>query len=172
MARSDSFFLRQTLNAENTGVYQQTPLDLGAYVDALGKSVLRIHNIAVSYTEADGTTVTLGANDGGAAQFQLLTQSQTGMVLPSNRAIVSTGTLIADNNAAAAGPPQYVSHDLDVAPQHWTQGYLVAVDSMFLGGRADSAFTTDVYISVTMECTVETMTQAAAMALSLSQQGA
>jgi len=172
MARSDSFFLRQTLNAENTGVYQQTPLDLGAYVDALGKSVLRIHNIAVSYTEADGTTVTLGANDGGAAQFQLLTQSQTGMVLPSNRAIVSTGTLIADNNAASAGPPQYVSHDLDVAPQHWTQGYLVAVDSMFLGGRADSAFTTDVYISVTMECTVETMTQAAAMALSLSQQGA
>jgi hypothetical protein len=172
MARSDSFFLRQTLNAENTGVYQQTPLDLGAYVDALGKSVLRIHNIAVSYTEADGTTVTLGANDGGAAQFQLLTQSQTGMVLPSNRAIVSTGTLIADNNAAAAGPPQYVSHDLDVAPQHWTQGYLVAVDSMFLGGRADTAFTTDVYISVTMECTVETMTQAAAMALSLSQQGA
>ncbi len=172
MARSDSFFLRQTLNAENTGVYQQTPLDLGAYVDALGKSVLRIHNVAVSYTEADGTTVTLGANDGGAAQFQLLTQSQTGMVLPSNRAIVSTGTLIADNNAAAAGPPQYVSHDLDVAPQHWTQGYLVAVDSMFLGGRADSAFTTDVYISVTMECTVETMTQAAAMALSLSQQGA
>jgi len=172
MARSDSFFLRQTLNAENTGAYQQTPLDLGAYVDALGKSVLRIHNIAVSYTEADGTTVTLGANDGGAAQFQLLTQSQVGMVLPSNRAIVSTGTLIADNNAAAAGPPQYVSHDLDVAPQHWTQGYLVAVDSMFLGGRADTAFTTDVFISVTMECTVETMTQAAAMALSLSQQGA
>ena len=172
MARSDSFFLRQTLNADNTGNYQETPLDLGAYVDALGKSVLRIHNIAVSYTEADGTTVTLGANDGGAAQFQLLTQSQVGMVLPSNRAIVSTGTLIADNNAASAGPPQYVSHDLDVAPQHWTQGYLVAVDSMFLGGRADTAFTSDVYISVTMECTVETLSQAAAMALSLSQQGA
>lgn len=172
MARSDSFFLRQTLNAQNNGNYQQTPLDLGAYVDALGKSVLRIHNVAVSYTEADGTTVTLGANDGGAAQFQLLTQSQTGMVLPSNRAIVSTGTLIADETNAVVGPPQYVSHDLDVAPQHWTNGYLVAVDSMFLGGRADTAFSTDVFISITMECTVETMTQAAAMALSLSQQGA
>lgn len=172
MARSDSFFLRQTLNADNTGIYQETPLDLGAYVDALGKSVLRIHNIAVSYTEADGTTVTLGANDGGAAQFQLLTQSQNSMVIPSNRAIVSTGTLIADNNAAAVGPPQYVSHDLDVAPQHWTNGYLIAVDSMYLGGRADSAFTTDVYISVTMECTVEKMSEAAAMALALSQQGA
>lgn len=172
MARSDSFFLRQTLNADNTGNYLETPLDLGAYVDALGKSVLRIHNVAVSYTEADGTTVTLGANDNGAAQFQLLTQSQNGMVLPSNRAIVSTGTLVADNGSAAVSPPTYVSHDLDVAPQHWTNGYLIAVDTMYLGGRADTAFSTDVHISVTMECTVEKMSEAAAMALALSQQGA
>lgn len=173
MARSDSFFLRQTLNADNTGNYQETPLDLGAYVDALGKSVLRIHNVAVSYTESDGTTVTLGAGDNGAVQFQLLTQSQTGMVLPSNRAIVSTGTLIASAPAGTGSVvPNYVSHDLDVAPQHWTNGYLIAVDSMYLGGRADSAFTTDCYISVTMECTVEKMSEAAAMALALSQQGA
>ena len=97
---------------------------------------------------------------------------ETGMVLPSNRAIVSTGTLIADETNGIIGVPQYVSHDLDVAPQHWTNGYLIAVDSMFLGGRADAAFSSDVYISVTMECTVETLSQAAAMALSLSQQGA
>jgi len=95
------------------------------------------------------------------------------MVLPSNRAIVSTGTLIAAAPAGAGSVvPNYVSHDLDVAPQHWTNGYLIAVDSMFLGGRADSAFTTDCFISITMECTVETLSQAAAMALSLSQQGA
>ena len=45
MARTDSFFIRQTLNADNTEAYQQVALDLGAYVDALGKAVLRIHNI-------------------------------------------------------------------------------------------------------------------------------
>ena len=54
----------------------------------------------------------------------------------------------------------------------WTNGYLVAVDSIFLGGQASSQWTEDVYISITLECTVETMTQASAMALALSQQGA
>lgn len=170
--KSDSFFLRQTLNADNTGNFQEQVLDLGAYVDALGKSVLRIHNIAVSYTDADGKVVALGANDLGAAQFQLTTQSQNDMVLPSNRSIVSTGTLIAVNETGIVSTPTYVSHDLDVAPQHWTQGYLVAVDSMYLGGRATAGFSADVFISVTMECTVETMSEAAAMALALSQQGA
>jgi len=41
MARSDSFFIRSTLNVLKDNSYQQVPIDLGAYVDALGKSVLR-----------------------------------------------------------------------------------------------------------------------------------
>ena len=49
-------------------------------------------------------------------------------------------------------------------------GYLVAVDAIYLGGAASSGFAGDVYCSVTMECTVETMNTAAAMALALSQQ--
>ncbi|GAH24562.1 unnamed protein product, partial [marine sediment metagenome] len=44
------------------------------------------------------------------------------------------------------------------------------VDSIFLGGAASTNWNEDVYCTVTMECTVETMTQAAAMALALSQQ--
>ena len=170
--KSDSFFIRQTLDANNTGIFQQTELDLGAYVDALGKSVLRIHNIAVTFSEQDGTPVTLGANDGGAAQYQLTTQSQADIVLSSNRSVIASGMLFAKNDVGAAGPPSIASHDADVLPQMWTNGYLVAVDSIYLGGRADSAFTTDVYCSITLECTVETMSEASAMALALSQQGA
>ena len=41
---------------------------------------------------------------------------------------------------------------------------------MYLGGEASEKWYGDVYCSVTMECTVETMSQAAAMALALSQQ--
>ena len=169
---SDSFFIRQSLNADNTGTFQQTSLDLGAYVDALGKSVLRIHNIAVTFSEADGTPVTLASNDGGAAQYQLTTQSQESMVLSSNRAVIASGMILAKNEIAAAGPPSLISHDADVLPQMWTNGYLVAVDTIYLGGRADTAFSTDVYCSITLECTVEKMSEAAAMALALSQQGA
>ncbi len=96
--KSDSFFIRQTLNADNTGIFQQTELDLGAYVDALGRSVLRVHNIAVTFSEADGTPITLGANDGGAAQYQLTTQSQAGIVLSSNRSVIASGMLFAKND--------------------------------------------------------------------------
>ena len=46
MAKSDSFFIRAQVNANNDLSFNQVGIDLGAYVDALGKSVLRIHNIA------------------------------------------------------------------------------------------------------------------------------
>ena len=169
MARSDSFFLRQTLNADNTGTFQETPLDLGAYVDALGKSVLRVHNVAVTFSDVNGKELTL-TQPSAFAQFQLTTQSQTDVVSSSNRSIVASGSLYMVNAIASQQMPA-VYHDADVLPQHWTNGYLIAVDSMFLGGRAIST-DQDVHISVTMECTVEKMSEAAAMALALSQQGA
>ena len=54
MARSDSFFLRADVTETATDTFEQTAIDLGAYVDALGKSVLRIHNIAVSFADSTG----------------------------------------------------------------------------------------------------------------------
>lgn len=170
--KSDSFFIRQTLNADNTATYQETPIDLGAYVDALGKSVLRIHNIAVSFTDSTGTALEIaGANTSAVCQFQLLTQSQADTVLSSNRAIIASGNVYAVNTLGTEQFPQ-VSHDMDVLPQMWTNGYLVAVDTIYLGGEASTQWAEDVYVSVTLECTVETMSEASAMALALSQQGA
>lgn len=172
MARSDSFFIRATLNADNTNAYQQTGIDLGAYVDALGKSVLRIHNIAVAFSDSTGRSLEVTSSgsapfNGAAAQFQLLTQSQTDIVLPSNRSVISTGRIVATGNGGLASD---VSDHFDNLPQMWENGYLVAVDQIFLGGAASTSFDGNVYVSITMECTVETMTQAAAMALALSQQ--
>jgi hypothetical protein len=63
-----------------------------------------------------------------------------------------------------------VSHDMDQLPQLWTNGYLVAVESLYLGGEANGSFTEDVYVNITMECTSEKMTKEAGLALALSQQ--
>ncbi len=171
MARSDSFFIRQTLNADNTNTFKEIPLDLGAYVDALGKSVLRVHNIAVTFSDSSGKALEVSGQTSAAAQYQLCTQSQTGIVFSSNRAVISSGKLYGINTLTGDHYPQ-ASHDTDVLPQMWTNGYLVAVDSIFLGGQASTQWTGDVHMSITLECTVETMTQASAMALALSQQGA
>ena len=170
--KSDSFFIRQTLNLDNAGTFQQTPLDLGAYVDALGKSVLRVHNIAVTFSDSTGNAIQVAAaSDSAAAQFQLTTQSQGDTVLTSNRSIVASGIVYAVNTFSTDEFPQ-LSHDMDVLPQMWTNGYLVAVDTIYLGGEASTGWAEDVYASITLECTVETMSEAAAMALALSQQGA
>lgn len=171
MAKSDSFFIRQFINVEDDGTYRQADIDLGAYVDALGKSVLRIHNIAINYSDINGRTPDVHNSASASADFQLLTQSQSDMVIPGdNKSVVASGRLSAVNQEGADGVPSIVSNDLDVAPQHWTNGYLVGVETMYFGGAASSGWAEDVYISITMECTVETLSQAAAMSLALSQQ--
>ena len=163
MARTDSFIIRASTPTNGT-LYNETALDLGAYVDALGKSVLRIHNISVQYGVPN--TAYGGAVDTStSSSFQLTTQSQTALQAINNRSLVSSGTM-----AIATGATNVVmmNDSLDVGPQDFTDGYLNAVEQMYLG--VDQTYDHFSQISIVLECTVEPMTQAAAMALALSQQ--
>ena len=172
MAKSDSFFIRATTNIQDDNNYYESEVDLGAYVDALGKSVLRIHNIAVTFSDDAGRSpdVKTGGDITTSAQFQLVTQSQADIVIGTNKALIASGMINAIRVPNSAGVASSISHDLDNLPQLWENGYLVAVDSIYLGGAAFTNWNEDVYVSVTMECTVESMSTAAAMALALSQQ--
>ena len=171
MAKSDSFFIRASTDLEDDNAYRQEPIDLGAYVDALGKSVLRIHNIAVSFTDNSGRSPEMDGSDAAAAaQFQLVTQTQSEIVLPSNKSVIASGMINCARVKASNGVADSTSESLDNLPQLWTNGYLVAVDTIYLGGAATTTWYEHVTVTVTMECTVETMSQASAMALALSQQ--
>jgi len=150
----------------------QTTIDLGAYVDALGKSVLRIHNIEYEWAQKDGSAPTMAANTASEAIWQLTTQSQTAIVPLSNKSVIGKGQLWARNSDSAVNSPTQNYQDSH-APQHFTDGYLVAVEQIYLGGfgGADWTNTTDMLAcNMVLECTVETLSQSAAMALSLSQQ--
>lgn len=173
MAKTDSFFIRKSVTLTGS-TYVDEVLDLGAYVDALGKAVLRIHNIAVQYSDPTGGTPDMSTQVQGAADFQLTTQKQSDMVIAGdNKSVVASGRIVAYNADATAGGgvPTQVYQDLDVAPQEWTQGYLIGVESMFLGGRRTATgWSENVVVSLVMECTSETLSKEAAMALALSQQ--
>ena len=172
MARSDSFFIRAQLTGltGGSGGFDTSSIDLGAFVDALGKTVLRIHNASVQYTFGANVSPALAAaNSEGLVSWQLTTQAQTAMVDANNRSVISSGALVASNNTAILNTFSFVSDSIDVAPQHWENGYLVAVESLQLAGQASATFTDLCDVSIVLECTVETMTQAAAMALALSQ---
>jgi hypothetical protein len=65
----------------------------------------------------------------------------------------------------------YDSTVKDQMPQTWRNGYLIAVDSLWLASDADATSTgADYNISIVMECTLENATQASSTALALSQQ--
>ena len=164
MAKSDSFFIRASTDFNGTA-YAQTSIDLGAYVDALGKSVLRIHNVAVMYGDSGVDTISIPAGQHRSA-FQLTTQSQTAMVGASNKSLISAGSIFATDDVNGNA---FLDESLDISPQHWTNGYLVGVEQIYLGvdQTADLGLT---QIGVVLECTVESLSQSAAMALALSQQ--
>ena len=172
MAKSDSFFIRSSLLVGNLGSFKEDSIDLGAYVDALGKSVLRIHNIAVTFSDKNGNAAQIQQTaDSAAMQFQLTTQSQSDTVVAANRSVVATGIVYGVNQFGTDEFPQ-LYEDMDNLPQLWTNGYLIAVDRLYLGGEASTGWVAadEMTISIVMECTVETMSTAAAMALALSQQ--
>jgi hypothetical protein len=164
MAKSDSFFIRASTPTNGT-TYAQTSIDLGAYVDALGKSVLRIHNIAVQYgSPLDVPNPT--ANEKTAVVFQLTTQSQGSMVTATDKSLISSGQLTLAGDAT--GNLVLLEETQDIAPQMWKNGYLVGVEQIYLG--VDQSADRIDMVNIVMECTVETLSQSAAMALALSQQ--
>ena len=169
MAKSDSFFIRATIDTSGVN-YVQTSIDLGAYVDALGKSVLRIHNIAVQYGGPPHPYVG-SADTNNATAFQVSTQSQSAMVTAFDKSVIATGKLAIATSQPTPGTPvvAMMSESLDVAPQHWRNGYLVGVEQIYLGTDSVGGANVD-SVTIVMKCTVETLSQSAAMALALSQQ--
>ena len=113
MAKTDSFFIRAGATFDSAN-FVQTDIDCGAFVDALGKSVLRIHNVSVQWS---GTTVQLtpAANTDYGASVQLTTQSQTALVNATDKSVISTGKL---SCAGGANSEVVMLNDsVDVAPQ-------------------------------------------------------
>ena len=180
MAKSDSFYIRAQTDAASGGAYAQTEIDLGSFVNLGVKSstLLRIHNIAVQYcdgTIAGGISPELPmhttAAGGGKIAFQLTTQSQTSMVSGVDKSLVASGNIQFYGNPNSTAYGVGATQDLDVGPQDWRNGYLVGVDSMFLGAEAGGTISSgDAVVSVVLECTLENATQASATALALSQQ--
>jgi len=86
----------------------------------------------------------------------------------TERSLIAAGTL---SVGEANGTIMAMTETNDLMPQDFSNGYLVAVDQIFLG--VDQNIASDlgeIRAELILECTVETLSQSAAMALALSQQ--
>ena len=179
MAKSDSFFIRASVTPGDAGAFAQTAIDLGAYVSALGKSVLKIKSVHYEWicgpaatSNAPGGAPYMDSDKSGEALMQLTTQTQTAMVTLENKSVIAKASLWARNpDSSDANPPSQVYNDSH-SPQDYADSYIVAVETMYLGAIGGNEWTngSDLTCAVMIECQVETLTQAAAMALALSQQ--
>ena len=141
MAKSDSFFIRfevpVTVNATPTDSFNQIPVSLGSYVDALGQAVLRIHNIEYEWVTSTNQPPKMDANKASPASFQITTQSQTALTSLFDKATVAKGMLWARNPDGSDNVPATVYNDSH-APQHFSNGYLVAVETLYAAAHLRS----------------------------------
>ena len=177
---SESFFIRASVMPDDDGVYTDTAIDLSAYVDALGKSILEIKSIEGEWaagSTASGTGIFpngapfMDGNKAGSAVWQLTTQRQVGLVGVDKRTVIAKCKIWARNPDSAANPPAQVYQDSHL-PQHYSSSFLVATEQIFLGAQAENEWTegSDLTFNIVLECSVSTMTSEKAMALALSQQ--
>lgn len=176
MAKTESFFIRATVTPDDSATFVQSSIDLSPYVNALGKSILKIKAIEGEWAQAPDGAVPNGAPfmDGDAASeaiWQLTTQNNSNLVSLDDRTTIAKGSLWARNADADSGVPTQTFTDSHL-PQHYSDGFLVAVEEIYLGAYAGTnwAATSNLTFNIVLECEVMTLTQSAAMALALSQQ--
>ena len=142
-------------------------------MDPLQKSIMKLHNIEWRVDDASepARTIDLAANTAVRITYQLTTQSQTAIVDLADKAVIASGSMFISNNTGTANVLSFISDDHDVGPQDWRNGYLVGVETLYLGvDQSAIPASGDTTISFVAECTMETLTQSAAVSLALSQQ--
>jgi len=172
MAKTDSFFIRASVPVAAS--YNEVSVDLGAYVDALGKSVLKIHRVSTKYPRV-APSAQANAHT-SMCEFQLTTQRQTVIVPLTDKSLIASGALQVGYGVPSGAPslaaPTVITTDTDTSPDVYTNGYIVGVEQIYLAGQLanEADFSGGATVDIIMECTVETLSQSAAMALALSQQ--
>ena len=135
-------------------------------------TLLRIHNVQAQYLDNSDRSAMIyydGGIPGGMLRWQVTTQTHSSLIKASNKSYVTGGSY---SQASTTGVlVQGADETADANLMNWTNGYLVGVDSIFLGADSSATWDSgDVDISIILECTLENATQANSTALALSQQ--
>ena len=165
----ESFFIRAQVTSAGTA-FAQTTINLGSFVDVLGQAVLTIHGVYPAYRNAtNNQPYDMGlTSDTQFATWQLTTQSQTDIQQLTDKSVVASGGIMQTFDGSS--DILFSSLSEDPGPQDFVNGYLVAVEDIYLGVDRTTGSGNECDVDVILECSVSKMSTSKAMALALSQQ--
>ncbi len=182
MAKGDTFFIRGQVIATADQQRVESSIDLGSYVNlGINKgTALRVLSVQQQICDSTGLIPIMdGASANGVSKGAFLNTAITTAQVPTSFAAAEMPQLNEDYVMFSSGLTMYsqntdtdqgiISHDADVAPQDFRNGYLLAVDELYLYACADDAWAESVYVNFVLECSLESISQATAVSLSLSQ---
>lgn len=183
MAKGDTFFIRgQVITTQGSENRVEAEIDLGSYVNlGINKgTALRVHSVQQQVCDSTGLVpIMAGAVSSGRSNTAFCNTAITTAQVPTSFAATEMPQLNEDYVMFSAGLVAYtqdsdnnqgmITHDIDVAPQDFRNGYLLAVDTLYLYAAADDQWSEDLHCNFLLECSLESISQATAVSLSLSQ---
>jgi hypothetical protein len=170
--RTGPFLVRGSVSKATGAGFAQAEIDLGSYVDALGEAVLKIHSIQVCHQEtANPEKGPVSASSGVTLNYgyQLTTQSQSALVLSSDRSVIASGSTVTPKQSTTASI-QGVFDVNNLNPSFYQDGVLIATQTLYLGVENDVTMDDACTTTVIMECSVQPLDNREALALALGQQ--
>tara|TARA_R100000664_G_scaffold10680_1_gene17585 strand:+ start:54 stop:605 length:552 start_codon:yes stop_codon:yes gene_type:complete len=179
----ETFMLRGQVIAAADETRVEAEIDLGSYVN-LGISkgtALRVHSVQVQYCDSKGIVpvIDASAGSGGQTRGTFCCSAITTAQVPASFGTEEMPQLDQDyvmfsGNVSGVNPNNdndqgLLTDAMDLAPQHLQHGYLLAVDTLYLYAVADDAWNESIHVNFLLECSLEKITQATAVSLSLSQ---
>jgi len=171
---AESFFVRKTVRFNNVAAdFNEEEIDMGAFIDVQSGSLVRLLRVQVVYSDNTGRSTEIQDHATAATQWQLTTQPQSDIVLASDKTVVASGRIIANGGVfviVGSHLPTAAYEDFDLNPSDWENSYLIATESLYLGGSASNDWTGAQYVTIILECSMTKMTKEKAIALAMSSQ--
>ena len=157
MAKGDTFILRTAMDSSSTN-YVSSDIDISAYTDpARGKVMVIDRGFIVFGTDGNGPILpgdvvssSTGSRNMGA---QACTETQTGLVSPSDNSLFMHQNLYA--TVGVAGALTFIDDESSMNPGLFKDGFIVPTDKIHCGIKTGTAWNSEIRVGFVFEVHTE-----------------
>ena len=162
---------RLTISAVNTDTF--ATIDLGSYVDVGDRQALQVHSVDYIFqgtTASEGLNTAMGGS--GALTVQITDLNRGGIVFADDRALVSSGQIIHDNDG-------FLTRNTDLYPDNFGKGSddgrFIVNDQLYVTGLTkalDTGNSKTINVTVRVNASIVTLSSKDFMAIAIQSTAA